>query len=350
MSLNHFSSDIPEGALCWSTQQSPMEPTHKTSQFHHSTAAAAGVFCSQNTAFSFNLNQSEDDDEALSFTDERDSPTTTTTSTTTAKLLPELPSELADDDKEPMFEKPLTPSDVGKLNRLVIPKQHAEKYFPLAGGGGSGDGAGEKGVVLSFEDEAGKCWRFRYSYWNSSQSYVLTKGWSRYVKEKRLDAGDVVLFERHRIDGGRLFIRWRRRSTAGGVAHPVAAAVGNSGVDGWTRVFYSAHSYPPHPHHGSPIPHLPHSLLHAGRVVESQTGHSGGNSKRLRLFGVNLECQQEAEEALEPEGSCVWRQEEVHQTQGHYYHYFTNPHASNTQTHMDINFSRNVNQMSYRQG
>ncbi|KAI4372137.1 hypothetical protein MLD38_010408 [Melastoma candidum] len=33
-------------------------------------------------------------------------------------------------EKEHMFDKVVTPSDVGKLNRLVIPKQHAEKYFP----------------------------------------------------------------------------------------------------------------------------------------------------------------------------------------------------------------------------
>ncbi|KAG7028129.1 B3 domain-containing protein, partial [Cucurbita argyrosperma subsp. argyrosperma] len=102
--------------------------------------------------------------------------------------------------KHPMFEKPLTPSDVGKLNRLVIPKQYAEKYFPLSPGGDTAD----KGLLLSFEDESGKMWRFRYSYWNSSQSYVLTKGWTRFVKEKRLDAGDVVVFERHR----RIFVKF----------------------------------------------------------------------------------------------------------------------------------------------
>jgi hypothetical protein len=64
----------------------------------------------------------------------------------------------------------VTPSDVGKLNRLVIPKQHAAKYFPLEAA------ANEKGLLLRFEDRAGKLWRFRYSYWNSSQSYVMTKG------------------------------------------------------------------------------------------------------------------------------------------------------------------------------
>ncbi|KAM3311989.1 hypothetical protein ACQJBY_032158 [Aegilops geniculata] len=78
-------------------------------------------------------------------------------------------------EKEHLFEKALTPSDVGKLNRLVIPKQHAERCFPLGGD------SGEKGLLLSFDDEAGKPWRFRYSYWTSSQSYVLTKGWSRRI-------------------------------------------------------------------------------------------------------------------------------------------------------------------------
>ncbi|KAK1684957.1 hypothetical protein QYE76_045805 [Lolium multiflorum] len=111
-------------------------------------------------------------------------------------------------DKEHMFDKVVTPSDVGKLNRLVIPKQHAEKYFPLDAA------ANDKGLLLSFEDRGGKLWRFRYSYWNSSQSYVMTKGWSRFVKEKRLDAGDTVSFSRGAADAARdrLFIDWKRRA------------------------------------------------------------------------------------------------------------------------------------------
>ncbi|QCE02471.1 B3 domain-containing transcription factor NGA1-like isoform X1 [Vigna unguiculata] len=110
-------------------------------------------------------------------------------------------------EKEHMFDKVVTPSDVGKLNRLVIPKQHAEKYFPLD------SSANEKGLLLNFEDRNGKLWRFRYSYWNSSQSYVMTKGWSRFVKEKKLDAGDIVSFQRGvgELYRHRLYIDWRRR-------------------------------------------------------------------------------------------------------------------------------------------
>ncbi|XP_042005354.1 AP2/ERF and B3 domain-containing transcription repressor TEM1-like [Salvia splendens] len=108
--------------------------------------------------------------------------------------------------REQLFEKAVTPSDVGKLNRLVIPKQHAEKHFPFENGKSS-----SKGVLLNLEDGNGKVWRFRYSYWNSSQSYVLTKGWSRFVKEKELRAGDVVSFERSTGPDKQLYIDWKAR-------------------------------------------------------------------------------------------------------------------------------------------
>lgn len=218
-----------------------MEPSSKTPSLPTTTTAAAAVaaaalwaspaaavFRPHTAAFRLNLNN-EDDGELLV----EDEP-------------PPPPPPAADGggarhhlQKEPLFEKPLTPSDVGKLNRLVIPKQHAEKYFPLNAAGGGG-GGGEKGLLLGFEDEAGKAWRFRYSYWNSSQSYVLTKGWSRFVKEKRLDAGDIVLFSRHPDDLGRLFIGWRRRNGGGGENGGVAPPPGG----GWSGLVYTAHPYP----------------------------------------------------------------------------------------------------------
>ncbi|KAF3328869.1 AP2/ERF and B3 domain-containing transcription repressor RAV2-like protein [Carex littledalei] len=110
-----------------------------------------------------------------------------------------------------LFDKIVTPSDVGKLNRLVVPKQHAEKNFPLRNEN-SDNTAVSKGVLLNFEDGVGKVWRFRYSYWNSSQSYVLTKGWSRFVKEKCLKAGDVVSFWRSSGPEEQLYIGCKSRS------------------------------------------------------------------------------------------------------------------------------------------
>ncbi|KAM0047702.1 putative transcription factor RAV family [Helianthus debilis subsp. tardiflorus] len=108
--------------------------------------------------------------------------------------------------REHLFQKTVTPSDVGKLNRLVIPKQHAEKHFPVQKGSNS------KGVLLHFEDKGSKVWRFRYSYWNSSQSYVLTKGWSRFVKEKNLKAGDSVSFQSSTGPDKQFYIDWKSKT------------------------------------------------------------------------------------------------------------------------------------------
>ncbi|XP_027366653.1 B3 domain-containing protein At2g36080-like [Abrus precatorius] len=311
MSINHYSMDLPEATLWWTQQEQQQQPTlmeqtqnppihpswppqhqPKDPPFHYPT-----------TTPRFNLNNQNDNNDDDEEEDEDDTNTNTNTNDQTTTTTP----QETEHEKEPMFEKPLTPSDVGKLNRLVIPKQHAEKYFPLAASSGGGDSGECKGLLLSFEDESGKCWRFRYSYWNSSQSYVLTKGWSRYVKDKRLDAGDVVLFERHRNDAHRLFIGWRRRRQSDTAPAHVSRAVGHAknevaagvGVGvGWTRGFYSAHPYPTHHH---PLPYQ-HDCLHAGRGSQGQkqrtrpvenSSSSSSSSKVLRLFGVNMECQPE---------------------------------------------------------
>lgn len=225
-------------------------------------------------------------------------------------------------EKEHMFDKVVTPSDVGKLNRLVIPKQHAERYFPLD------STATEKGLLLNFEDRQGKTWRFRYSYWNSSQSYVITKGWSRFVKEKRLDAGDIVSFQRGLGESAkdRLFIDWRRRRPD----HRVNSTARRESLVSMVNINHNLISVPHHhfSFQGSiswPNPNLPR--VHTGSVITSYhpSGYGYGNSmfygggagvgaravveepvvfesvpvvqgkkkaepKRLRLFGVNMEC------------------------------------------------------------
>ncbi|KAL4385680.1 hypothetical protein GQ457_15G020240 [Hibiscus cannabinus] len=221
-------------------------------------------------------------------------------------------------EKEYMFDKVVTPSDVGKLNRLVIPKQHAEKYFPLD------SSSNKKGLLLNFEDRNGKSWRFRYSYWNSSQSYVMTKGWSRFVKEKKLYAGDMVSFQRGVGESGqdRLYIDWRCRPNApdpATFAHfhlqnqfnlPQSARWGGTGIyEPLHRLNYII--YPYNHHHqqaitqGNVAQYYLRSYHHQIGAVQEAMGGSGeplvldsvpvveGNktaAKRLRLFGVNMEC------------------------------------------------------------
>lgn len=99
-----------------------------------------------------------------------------------------------------LFQKDLTPSDVGKLNRLVIPKKFAVKYFPYIFKDVEDDrvlnvnAAGVDDTELIFYDRFMKSWKFRYCYWRSSQSFVFTKGWNRFVKEKKLKEKDIIIF------------------------------------------------------------------------------------------------------------------------------------------------------------
>ncbi|CAK7339214.1 unnamed protein product [Dovyalis caffra] len=97
-----------------------------------------------------------------------------------------------------LFQKELTPSDVGKLNRVVIPKKFAVKYLPYILKNVEGDGAplnaGVEDTELIFYDRLMKSWKFRYCYWRSSQSFVFTKGWNRFVKEKKLKEKDIITF------------------------------------------------------------------------------------------------------------------------------------------------------------
>ncbi|GMJ09481.1 hypothetical protein HRI_004617300 [Hibiscus trionum] len=280
-------------------EPTPSYPPSESLQNSHFHPYCSSMLLSHN----FNLNHDKEKEEL-------DDQTSTATNT------------LNPHKREPMFEKPLTPSDVGKLKRLVIPKQHAEKYFPL--------GADNKGLLLSFEDESGKCWRFRYSYWNSSQSYVLTKGWSRYVKDKQLGAGDIILFQRNRTDGDRLFIGCRRcgAGAAAAATNGENAAVGDNsgGYGGWStgRGLYQGNFLLGHIQGlgaNVPLPNQP-DCFHAGGLVENQKqGRRGGKPKRLvRLFGMNLECHQvEESPPSTPASSMVWSQA---QAQGRTTHQF----------------------------
>ncbi|KAF8097304.1 hypothetical protein N665_0291s0013 [Sinapis alba] len=95
-----------------------------------------------------------------------------------------------------LFQKELTASDVGKLNRLVIPKKYAVKYLPFLSDDQTEREEGEivEDVEVVFYDREMREWKFRYCYWRSSQSFVFTRGWIGFVKEKCLKEKDVITF------------------------------------------------------------------------------------------------------------------------------------------------------------
>ncbi|XP_071717117.1 AP2/ERF and B3 domain-containing transcription factor At1g50680-like [Rutidosis leptorrhynchoides] len=91
-----------------------------------------------------------------------------------------------------LFQKELTPSDVGKLNRLVIPKKDALEFFPQGPAGQNGQGA--EISKLTFFDNNNRLWIFRYSYWKSSRTFVLSRGWKKFVSAHNLKSHDVITF------------------------------------------------------------------------------------------------------------------------------------------------------------
>ncbi|KAH0935254.1 hypothetical protein HID58_012371 [Brassica napus] len=111
-------------------------------------------------------------------------------------------------EMELLFEKYLTTSDLSNLKILNTNFFAAVKYFSFAT---VVVGATER--ILSVEDEEGKPWQFGFSDFNS-QHYLLTNGWSNYVKEKQLGVGDIVFLQRIFTDSSRLFIGFSRRRAA----------------------------------------------------------------------------------------------------------------------------------------
>ncbi|CAA0841418.1 AP2/ERF and B3 domain-containing transcription factor [Striga hermonthica] len=102
-----------------------------------------------------------------------------------------------------LFQKELTPSDVGKLNRLVVPKKYALKFLPQIpnikdrsnNNNNNNDNNNVDDLELVFFERCmRKSWKLRYCYWKSSQSFVFTRGWNRFAKEKKLRARDRVIF------------------------------------------------------------------------------------------------------------------------------------------------------------
>ncbi|KAJ6346641.1 hypothetical protein OIU76_003341 [Salix suchowensis] len=54
--------------------------------------------------------------------------------------------------------------------------------------------SGVDDTELIFYDRFMKSWKFRYCYWRSSQSFVFTKGWNKFVREKKLKEKDIIAF------------------------------------------------------------------------------------------------------------------------------------------------------------
>ncbi|PAN05827.1 hypothetical protein PAHAL_1G212000 [Panicum hallii] len=202
-------------------------------------------------------------------------------------------------EMEFLFSKILTPSDVGKLNRLLIPRQFAEKYFPKISKTKS-DGSDP---ILTFEDSStGLIWHFCFSLWRSSTTYVLTKGWPTFIKEKKLNNGDIVSFYRSvdkSVGMNRFFIHIKPHVDISSVPHHNTILMFTpSGLlnDEWVREglgFSNCYRFEPtwKPlSFGSGGLEPSMTLMPQPNMSPMSFGNSMGKAgKHLRLFGVDID-------------------------------------------------------------
>ncbi|CAK8537957.1 unnamed protein product [Lathyrus sativus] len=140
----------------------------------------------------------------------------------------------------PLFEKVLSPSDAGRIGRLVLPKACAEAFLPPI--------SQSEGVPLQFQDLKGNEWTFQFRFWpnNNSRMYVL-EGVTPCIQSLQLNAGDTVTFSR--IEPGEKFVLGFRRASnidtqdASASAHSNGILTKDTNFSGATKILNSLGSF-----------------------------------------------------------------------------------------------------------
>lgn len=120
-------------------------------------------------------------------------------------------SELEGPEKPASFAKTLTQSDANNGGGFSVPRYCAETIFPRL------DYSAEPPVqTILAKDVHGVVWKFRHIYRGTPRRHLLTTGWSNFVNQKKLIAGDSIVFLR--ADNGELCVGIRRakRGIGGG--------------------------------------------------------------------------------------------------------------------------------------
>uniref|UniRef100_A0A0D9VIK6 Auxin response factor n=1 Tax=Leersia perrieri TaxID=77586 RepID=A0A0D9VIK6_9ORYZ len=130
-------------------------------------------------------------------------------------------------EKPASFAKTLTQSDANNGGGFSVPRYCAETIFPRL------DYAADPPVqTVVAKDVHGVAWNFRHIYRGTPRRHLLTTGWSTFVNQKKLVAGDSIVFLRG--DGGDLHVGIRRakRGFCGGGGEAEEAA---SHLPGWDQ-------------------------------------------------------------------------------------------------------------------
>ena len=115
-------------------------------------------------------------------------------------------------EKLSSFAKTLTQSDANNGGGFSVPRYCAETIFPKL------DYRADPPVqTVLAKDVHGEVWKFRHIYRGTPRRHLLTTGWSTFVNQKKLVAGDSIVFLR--TEHGELCVGIRRakRVSCGGM-------------------------------------------------------------------------------------------------------------------------------------
>ncbi|XP_056859432.1 auxin response factor 16 [Raphanus sativus] len=139
-------------------------------------------------------------------------------------------SESNSSEKTPSFAKTLTQSDANNGGGFSVPRYCAETIFPRL------DYNAEPPVqTILAKDVHGDVWKFRHIYRGTPRRHLLTTGWSNFVNQKKLVAGDSIVFMR--AESGDLCVGIRRAKRGG---------IGGNGPEysaGWNPIGGSCGGY-----------------------------------------------------------------------------------------------------------
>ncbi|XP_059308310.1 auxin response factor 18-like [Lycium ferocissimum] len=123
-------------------------------------------------------------------------------------------------EKPNSFAKTLTQSDANNGGGFSVPRYCAETIFPRL------DYSAEPPVqTILAKDVHGEVWKFRHIYRGTPRRHLLTTGWSNFVNQKKLVAGDSIVFLR--AENGDLCVGIRRAKRGIGTEVPNSGWNGN---------------------------------------------------------------------------------------------------------------------------
>ncbi|KAL5199544.1 hypothetical protein ABZP36_020747 [Zizania latifolia] len=132
----------------------------------------------------------------------------------------------AQEEKPASFAKTLTQSDANNGGGFSVPRYCAETIFPRL------DYSADPPVqTVLAKDVHGVVWKFRHIYRGTPRRHLLTTGWSTFVNQKKLVAGDSIVFMRTKNGDLCVGIRRAKKGGIGGpeLLPPPPSAGGNYG-------------------------------------------------------------------------------------------------------------------------